>query len=385
MLVGLGEVGTRLLHALASRVPDHVRIVVVSRDRGRARPKVSAARLAASYVERYPEIDLRCLDIADAARLVDLIGESAPSVIVNTASRSPWWARALLPAPIRARLEMVGAGPGLWAPGHLALTARLVAARDAAAPGTMLVNTAYPDVVNPALARRSVGPIVGAGNLDLLVPAARSVIARGLGCPTRDVRLALVAHNFHSSGILTGSPIGDLRPLMRLYVDGADRTGTVDTEILWRRIKDEAPIPQGSAAATVLVGSLVRMLRGLLSATPVRTHAPGPNGLAGGYPVRVSRTGIEIDLPPEISLEAAIDVNRAGQRAEGIEFIREDGALVLTETAREVLGEVFGLSRDAIPPDEAEDFSSRLLASLDELARRYGIYLPAFDPQRQAG
>ncbi len=383
VLVGLGEVGTRLLYALAADVPDRARVVVISRDEARSKPKVSAARLSASYLERFPDIDLQCLDLSERDRLVDLIGRIRPDIIVNTASRSPWWARGLLPALIRTRLEMVGAGPGLWAPGHLALTARIAAARDEAASDAVLVNAAYPDVVNPALARSGAGRIVGAGNIDLLTPAARRVIARDLGVSAKAVSLTLVAHNFHSSGILTGNPIGSLRPILRTFVDGVDRSGEIDVDDLWRRIPQEAPIPRGSGAAAILVGSMTRMLRGLLSTTAVRTHAPGVAGLPGGYPIFVSRLGATIDLPPEIALDEAVEVNCAGQRAEGIEIIRGDGALVLTETAREVLQSVFGIECEAVLPDEAQEFATRLLASLDELARRYGIHIADFDPHRR--
>jgi malate/lactate dehydrogenase len=379
VLVGLGELGGRLLHALAMRKGPGQRIVVVTRDAAKAEPKLNAARFAASYLDLFPRIELAAMDIAEDGRLTDLLSEARPSVVINTASRSPWWARGLLPPPIRERLEGVGAGPGLWAAGHLAITAQIAKAVTEAASDATIVNAAYPDVVNPALAGIYGARLVGVGNLDLLVPAVRHVIAADFGVSPALVTPWLVAHNFHSSRILSRAALGGLRPLLRVEVGGEDVTDRIDVEALWCRIPREMPMPLGAGAAVVAIGSLCRMIGAVTSSSPISTHAPGAAGMAGGYPVRISRDGVALALPGTIDAREAAAVNLAGQRAEGIEEIAPDGTLFLSPLAREVLAEMFRLDQDRITLSDAAAFAGAVLQRFGELARRYGIHLPEFE------
>jgi hypothetical protein len=70
---------------------------------------------------------------------------------------------------------------------------------------------------------------------------------------------------------------------------------------------------------------------GILFDTKQLGHAPGPNGLPGGYPIKLSADGVDVFLPENLTLEEAIRINNEAQVFEGVASIEEDGTVVLTE------------------------------------------------------
>jgi hypothetical protein len=239
-----------------------------------------------------------------------------------------------------------------------------------------LINAAYPDVVNPALASFATGPLVGIGNIDLLIPAVRYIVAEDFKVSPRHVLPFIVAHNFHSSRILTGGALDERLPFLKVLVSGTDITPSLDLPRLFQRVPDRAPIPLGATSSAVAVGSLYRTVLAVLNDSNIMTHAPGPGGLPGGYPVEIGRTGARVRLPDAIAMRDALAINLVGQRGEGIEEIRKDGTLVLTDVAADVLHDVFGMTAGTIDPKDADAFSIELAERLRLLAGRYGIHSP---------
>ena len=88
--------------------------------------------------------------------------------------------------------------------------------------------------------------------------------------------------------------------------------------------------------ASIIVGDMLA----LLNDTGEIRHSPGPAGQIGGYPVRLSAKGAEIFLPEGIMLNQAIKMHEEAQSAEGIEEIRDDGTVVLTDEAVRIIDEV---------------------------------------------
>ncbi|MHB1219077.1 MAG: hypothetical protein ACYC1L_12870 [Alphaproteobacteria bacterium] len=376
MIVGLGEVGGRLLEYLA-RVPNlGWRIVAAGRNQDAGIRKTNAAIFAASYVGCFPDIGYRTIDLADIDRTAETIDREMPDIVVNTATLAAWWIRDLLPDMIRERLMSKGAGPGLWAAGHLALTHKLMTALERTGRSPLVINSAYPDVVNVALSRIGRAPTVGTGNIDLLVPAIQHWVASRLRVPMRQVVPYLVAHNFHSSNILLHGTTHDVPFYLKVLVNGSDVTSQFDRKDLIADIPRLSRIPVAAGAGTIAAGSLTKTVLALINDTGERTHAPGPMGLPGGYPVELSQSDVKIRLPDDIDLAQAIAINEAGQRAEGIARIEADGSIVLTDEARDVLSSVFDLEIERFRPDEAERVAHELGERLQALGRRFGLHLP---------
>jgi len=122
-------------------------------------------------------------------------------------------------------------------------------------------------------------------------------------------------------------------------------------------------------------GSTVRLVRALGSEVPLRLHAPGPAGLSGGYPVRVSRAGVTPDAIDGLTLDEAVALNEASHRFDGIERIEPGGTVVFTGETAGVLREVLGYDGARLAPVEAEARGRELVARFREYAVRHGVDL----------
>jgi hypothetical protein len=123
------------------------------------------------------------------------------------------------------------------------------------------------------------------------------------------------------------------------------------------------PLPQGRDTHELSAAATAHAVRALLRDEPTATHAPAPNGLPGGYPVRLSRRGIELDLPERLSQDEAIAVNERAAAFDGIERIEPDGAIVFTGDVAAGSERLLGLRLERVRPDEVD-------AVADELAAR---------------
>ena len=62
---------------------------------------------------------------------------------------------------------------------------------------TYVINSSFPDAVNPSLARVGLGPTVGIGNMDLIVPYIRKATSELLNVPMSNVDVEMIAHHYH--------------------------------------------------------------------------------------------------------------------------------------------------------------------------------------------
>jgi hypothetical protein len=97
------------------------------------------------------------------------------------------------------------------------------------------------------------------------------------------------------------------------------------------------PVPWSIATNILSAAVAVAAIRALLpDGGPLRTSAPGPLGLPGGYPVRISPESIDLDLPHHVSIDAAIAHNQRVGQLDGIACI-QDGVAAWTEPAATAL------------------------------------------------
>lgn len=97
----------------------------------------------------------------------------------------------------------------------------------------------------------------------------------------------------------------------------------------------------------------VKNVLAILNNTYELTHSPGPHGLPDGYPIRLGSQGAEVVLPEGLSMEQAIRINQEGQKNDGIEKIEDDGTVVCTENAVNLMKEVFGYDCRRIKVEES--------------------------------
>ena len=148
-------------------------------------------------------------------------------------------------------------------------------------------------------------------------------------------------------------------------VGDQDVTGNFDTDQLLHEVVQDSL--SGEHLNPVVAASGVKNALALLFDTGLLTHSPGPQGLPGGYPVRLSASGAEVFLPPGISLEQAIAINEVGQRADGIECVEDDGTVIYTDESVQIVREVLNYDLAPLKFDECDQRAEELVAHFKAL------------------
>jgi hypothetical protein len=374
MIFGLGELGGLVLELLARSPTFRGALVGVDIDADAGLRKVNSSHQGALCWGLDPVIGFRAGNLADIDATAALIAEVRPTLIFNATTLASWWLRDLLPAEVKAKLHAVGAGSGLWAPGHAALAFRLMQAVQRSGVKTDVINSAYPDGVNPALARVGLAPLTGIGNGDLLVAPLRQLVAAKLAVSTARIDVCVVAHHFHAYNVLMHGNSRGLDFFIQISLDGSDVTAEFDLPALLESVPDLARIPGASGATWIVAASALRTITAYLEGSGDVIHVPGPAGMVGGYPVTLAPT-LTIALPRGIDMDRAIRINVEAQKAEGIERFADDGTMILTQTARDTLREVLGLEVDRYGLADSLEIARDLTARLRVLGEKHGIAL----------
>jgi len=363
LIAGVGDVGSAALHDLA-REPAVETILALDVDGSCAR-QVSSARYGAQQGGRFPRLDFVREDLRDVRRVAELLREFQPDVVLNTATLLSWWVvKEQLPEEVRTRLAPAGFGP--WLPVHLTLTWRLMQAVRAAGVRVHVVNASYPDVVNPVLARAGLAPTVGIGNVDLMVPAIREAAADLLGLPSHRLSCLLVAHHAHVFPLF-----GEGRMLtpyfLRVLAGGRDLTAKLPPGRLFRRVAELHGIPTDRSLARPTAASGRKTVLALLNGTEELTHAAGPLGLPGGYPVRLGADGPRLALPRGLTRTAAVRLNERAMVHDGIAGLGPDGTVRFAPGPVAVMRQVLGYHCLALRLRESEARAEELIARVDRL------------------
>jgi hypothetical protein len=371
MLVGLGDLGGLLLEMLA-REPSVARIVVVSRSAARGTARCNVTRLGALAHGYHPVIEFHAVDLEHVESMAELLHRVAPDILLSTATRLTWWVTDLLPGDAARALKP--AGFGVWLPVHLAPTVKLMRAVADASYGGVTLIAPYPDVVSPVLERLGLAPTSGIGNVDEIVAKVRLLVAQRLGAGPERVRVWLVAHHALQRASLWGGEGRDVPPyLLRVAVDGEDVTESVSARGL---LLEPLALATGRVTHFVTAGSAMGLIRALAAEHPVSLHEPGPGGLPGGYPVRVSRRGVDVELDGVWSLEDAVGVNVSSHRFDGVAEIHTDGTVAFVPEAADVLRQTLQYHCERLPPGDVDARAEELVAKFREYAGRFAVAVP---------
>jgi hypothetical protein len=151
-------------------------------------------------------------------------------------------------------------------------------------------------------------------------------------------------------------------------VGGKNLTHLLDMETVFDLLPTtfkRAPGHLMTAASATIV------FEGVANDTGIITHAPGPNGLPGGYPVQLHEKGVEIVLPDDLTIEDAIRLNEGCMEFDGIERIDESGSVYFSDREMSVLKEMFGYECKYMPISEVEGRAKELRAKYVAFASKY--------------
>ena len=375
MIVGLGEVGRHLLEFLV-RDNSNIDIVAADLHLRDVEATINNAIFGAALHNRHPNVTPLAIDLLDIDRTAATLNRLQPDVVVNCAVLQTWHVIRRLPDAVYAKLS--SAGLGAWLPVQLTLAMKLAQAIKLSGVSAHYINASLSDLTNPVLGAMGIPPTIGIGNVALIEPAVRTLVARKTNRPRTEVSIRMVAHHVHwvtwrEAGYKEGAPF-----YMKILVDGKDVSSHYDGSELMK----EAILlyPKGTSFSAVSASSAVHNLRALLSKEPVSTHSPGPHGLPGGYPVLLSREGAEIDLPADISLEEAIGMNKKAQTYDGIKEIGNDARVRFMPYTVDVMKEVLGFDCSSFTPQECDELAREQMRRFEALERRCGPQLVRCSP-----
>jgi len=181
-----------------------------------------------------------------------------------------------------------------------------------------------------------------------------------------------------SSAAVVRAKLDNIPPyFLRIEHGGQDVTEAIGADQLLL-----APYPRTSGPAShfLTAGTTVRLVRAFFSPIGALLHAPGPNGLPGGYPLIVGRSGVQLAPIEGLTLAEAIAINERSHRFDGIERIEADGTVVFCPAAADMLRLELGYDCDRLVPDQSEERAKELMARFRAYAERHGVHLE--DQQR---
>ena len=350
LILSLGELSTALLEAVA-RTNLFDRIVVGSRSELKAVQRANNAIIGAGIEGYYSKIEGEKFDVDDQSFSTNL-KQIDPDLIFSAPSLMPWWKLDKTdkpPLPFAGYMSL-----------HLALMSKFRDRIDEANIRARWIGASYPDVINPILSRSGFGPDCGIGNVQEPIPKLKAGVARKLNCQPEEVFIHLVAQHAFEYYVLNDKTGEEFPPyLLKATVNGRDQSLVAESIL-----REPFAFPYDLHFNRVTASAGIVALRALCSSTTLEIHLPGIKQFVGGYPARVSNSQIEINLPPEWSLDRAIDVNNRSLRWDGIELIENDGTVVFTEETQKAFHRLLGKSFERLNISNALAQSKELLAVL---------------------
>ncbi len=368
MFIGLGDLGGWVLEFLARQ--DGIATIItgdIREDYGRR--KTLVAEVGSAQMGYNKRFYFHKIDVNDIDATAELIEKYDPTVIYTSVSLQSWWVSFLLPEEVHEKLEG-HSGVGVFAPLHYVPASKVMKAVKQSNSKAIVVNASMPDITGPVLAKKGLAPTVGQGNLDNLVAEIKKRVSDNEGVPFHEVTVFFVAaHVFNTRGSRTGAPF-----FLKLMVRDQDVTKKYDVHSLIsdRIIRVPAKLVSWLSHPNV-ASSSVKNIMAILNDSHLFTHSPAPNGLPGGYPIRLGAKGVDVVLPKELTLDEAIRMNTEANKYDGYEEIKDDGTLVFTDEAYQAAKDVLGFECKEIALEDADEMCKDLLTAYDKLAAKHNV------------
>jgi hypothetical protein len=357
LLIGLGVLTGAVLDSVA-RDGRFAQIVLAARDADRGRAKVLAARVGAALEGEFPRIEFVPFDFNTAAA-----SETLKKIAPDVAFAAP---TMLSRRHIRAAEPKIRTLPnGVWLACHLAPMLRLRDCWTKSGLSAPWVAASEPDLVNAILHLTGAGPTAGSGGIATCVPRIRMLAAQQAKAPVQEITVRLVAGASLADCLNGYSGAGEgaakeLPPFMlKITWHGQDITLAVRD-----KLKAKVP-PLAEADHTRIAASATLDLLAALGDDRLHDlHVPAPNGLVGGYPVKINRRGAEVDLPAAWDLEHALGINATALAFDGIATLDKDGAVTYTERGIAAFQALLGERIERLRPQNAQSLAEKLVATV---------------------
>ncbi len=360
LIIGLGQFTGAVLDSVA-RDGRFAQIVLAARNTELGKAKVQAARIGAALEGEFPRIEFVPLDFNTAA---------APEVLKRIAPDVAFAAPSLLPRRrIRAADPKLRAMPsGVWLACHLAPMLRLRDTWEKSGLSAPWVAASEPDLVNAILHLTGSGPTAGSGGIATCVPRIRFLAAQQAKAPVQEIVVRLVA----------GASLADCMAGLWGAGEGTAKAGDSQSwppfmlKVTWHgqditlavRDKLKAKVPPLAEAdhARIAASATLDVLAALGDDGLHELHVPTPNGLVGGYPVKINRRGAEVDLPAAWELDQALGINATALAYDGVAALDKDGTVTYTERGIAAFQSLLGERIERLRAVNAQSLAEKLVA-----------------------
>ncbi len=370
MFIGFGLLGASTLDMLMQRPSCNYDYTIAGRNLDRITERSNLSALLATQLGNPCVVNCVQMDLNNIEQTAETISACKPDVIFSSVAMQSWnGVKASLSEEVLQQAAV--ARRGSWLPLSLTLVYKLMQAIKMTDLPTMVVNASYPDVINPMLKGAGFGSLIGIGNISNCIPALRSALAYELNAPVKDIDVRLFAahawsHKFDVSGDTGGAPFH-----LTVYRNGEDVTEDCDFEKAFPHVVTRFRRPGGLERVPMTASSAVAVLDALASENDIIVHAPGLLGLPGGYPFRMSKKNISVELPEGLTLQEAVDVNESCQRYDGIDSIDDNGVVHFTDEEVLLMKNTFGYEKKSMAVEESEDCALTLMSCWDQFVKNY--------------
>jgi hypothetical protein len=302
LLTGTGAFAARILFDVAATATAPTRLVLAGRNRDRLQWLKVAAGARAAIFDTPVTVVARETDLLAKDAATELLEETTPNVVVQAAS-------------VQTSSVIAGSGDAwsrLVAEGGLSATAvfqailssRVAAAMTRLGSTAPLINCSFPDVVNGLIKALGHQVTCGMGNVAIL----SNVFAADRDLMDRS-RIKVLAHYQN---------LGAWRRPAETRTGSAPRVWIDDEEIgdVFGTFRDVKLTPE--PVIDISGASGVPMILALAEGRSWTGHVPGPYGLPGGYPVRLTDGVLSLNLPPSVSQEEAVAWNARFEEENGL-------------------------------------------------------------------
>jgi hypothetical protein len=357
LLIGLGQLTGAVLDAVA-RDGRFAQIVLAGRNAEQGRAKVLAARIGAALEGEFPRIEFVPFDF-NAATATETLKRIAPDVAFAAPS-------LLARRHVRAADPKFRALPsGIWLACHLAPMLRLRDAWEKSGLSAPWVAASEPDLVNAILHLTGIGPTAGSGGIATCIPRIRFLAAQQAKAPVQEITVRLVAGASFADCLAgegtTKAPNSQSLPPFMLKVTwhGQDITLAVRD-----KLKVKVPPLTEVDHARIAASATLDLLAALGDDGVHDLHVPTPNGLVGGYPVKINRRGAEVDLPSGWELDQALGINATALSYDGVAALDKDGTVTYTERGIAAFQSLLGERIERLRPPNAQSLAEKLVAAV---------------------
>lgn len=334
LIVGTGAFAARILYDLAATADASTRVAVAGRNEQRLAWLVTAARARAHMYRRPIAIETCVVRPTEHAEVCALLQKLQPSVVLQAASLQ---AGSVIAAQGNAWSRLVAAG-GLSASAVIQsmLSTQVARACAETLPQVHFVNACFPDVVNTIIAALGLPVTCGIGNIQILAHCFGGVLAE-----TGNRNLKVLSH-YQNVAAWRQQPEVRRGANARVWLDDQEIADVFERFRAIQLTPEPVIDISGAAAAPLLMA--------LAHRRSWRGHAPGLEGLPGGYPVRAADGQLMLDLPTGLTRDAAVQWNLAHEAASGL-IVHAGGHARYTGRLHEAL--------HAVSPDMAGGFHVR--------------------------